>query len=282
MLTRRLASPRQRRTILRRVRYAAILLILAVYLFPIFWVFSTSLKSLVDAFSIPPKLLFVPTLMNYVDVLPQADFLRLTLNSLLAAAGNTVLALAIGSLAAWGISRHRIGGQWLLLGVLGMRLIPVITIVIPIFLVFVELRLIDTYLTLPLAYLLINLPFVIWIMKAFIDDIPQEIEESAILDGASTFSLLTRIVLPLALPGLIATSIFCFIFAWNELILAVVLTRVTAQTAMVGLTTLVSQDQAIGWGVISAASMIIMAPPILLAVSLRGYLLRGLTAGAMK
>jgi len=110
-------------------------------------------------------------------------------------------------------------------------------------LLFVQLRLVDTYVTLALAYLVFNLPFVIWVMKAFIDEIPVEIEESAILDGCSTISLIRRIVLPLALPGLIATGIFCFIFAWNELVLAIVLTRVTARTAMVGLTAFITEQQ---------------------------------------
>jgi multiple sugar transport system permease protein len=275
------AGLRARNGAARRFRVAAAGAIFVVYLFPILWVFATSLKLPVDAFAYPPKFLFLPTLENYSTALLKSDFLRLTVNSAIAAVGNTILSLALGSLAAWGISRHQIGGRWLLPALLGTRLIPVITIVIPLFLVFARVRLVDTHLVLPLAYLVINLPFVIWMMKGFIDDIPHEIEESVLLDGASTAALLTRIVLPLAMPGLIATSIFCFIFAWNELVLAVVLTRITAKTAMVGLATFVSQE-AIGWGILSAASMIVMAPPLLLAIGLRGYLLRGLTAGALR
>jgi multiple sugar transport system permease protein len=278
---RRAGASRARSEAARRLRVAAAGAIFLVSLFPIVWVFTTSLKHPVDAFAYPPKVVFSPTLDNYWAALLQSDFLRLTLNSAIAAVGNTLLSIALGSLAAWGISRHRIGGRGLLLGLLSTRLIPVITIVIPLFLVFARLRLVDTHLVLPLAYLVINLPFVVWMMKGFIDDIPVEIEESVLLDGASTAALLTRIVLPLAMPGLVATSIFCFIFAWNELVLAVVLTRITAKTAMVGLATFVSQE-AIGWGVISAASMIVMAPPMLLAIGLRGYLLRGLTAGALR
>jgi multiple sugar transport system permease protein len=281
MLRRRVAASRARSAAARQLRVAVAAAIFLVYLFPILWVFATSLKLPVDAFAYPPKFIFSPTLENYSAALLQSDFLRLTVNSAIAAVGNTILSLALGSLAAWGISRHRIGGRWLLLALLSTRLIPVITIVIPLFLVFVRVRLVDTHLVLPFAYLVINLPFVIWMMKGFIDDIPLEIEESVLLDGASTVALLTRIVLPLAMPGLVATSIFCFIFAWNELVLAVVLTRVTAKTAMVGLATFVSQE-AIGWGIISAASMIVMTPPMLLAISLRGYLLRGLTAGALR
>jgi multiple sugar transport system permease protein len=275
------AASRAKSEAARRLRVAGAGAIFLVYLFPLFWVFATSLKLPVDAFAYPPKFIFIPTLENYSTALLQSDFLRLTVNSAIAAVGNTILSIVLGSLAAWGISRHRIGGRWLLPALLGTRLIPVITIVIPLFLVFARVRLVDTYLVLPLAYLVINLPFVIWMMKGFIDDIPHEIEESVLLDGASTATLLTRIVLPLAMPGLVATSIFCFIFAWNELVLAVVLTRITAKTAMVGLATFVSQE-AIGWGIISAASMIVMAPPMLLAIGLRGYLLRGLTAGALR
>jgi multiple sugar transport system permease protein len=277
----RFGSSRARGTAAWRFRYAGAAALLLVYLFPIYWVFATSLKLSVDAFAYPPKFIFSPTLENYSAALLESGFFRLIVNSTIAAVGNTILSIALGSLAAWGISRHRIGGRSLLLGLLSTRLIPVITIVIPLFLVFVYVRLVDTPLVLPLAYLVINLPFVIWMMKGFIDDIPYEIEESVVLEGASTVALLTRIVLPLAMPGLIATGIFCFIFAWNELVLAVVLTRVTAKTAMVGLATLVSQE-AIGWGIISAASMIIMAPPLILAIGLRGYLLRGLTAGALR
>jgi multiple sugar transport system permease protein len=280
-LRRGVAASRAKSEAARRFRVGVAGALLIVYLFPIFWVFATSLKLPVDAFAYPPKFIFVPTLENYSTALVQSDFLRLTVNSATAAVGNTILSIGLGSLAAWGISRHRIGGRWLLPALLGTRLIPVITIVIPLFLVFARVRLVDTHLALPLAYLVINLPFVIWMMKGFIDEIPHEIEESVLLDGASTAALLTRIVLPLSMPGLVATSIFCFIFAWNELVLAVVLTRITAKTAMVGLATFVSQE-AIGWGIISAASMIVMAPPLLLAIGLRRYLLRGLTAGALR
>ena len=265
-----------------KVRYAAVILLLLVYLFPIYWIVTMAFKLPKDTFAYPPVFVFQPTLENFAMAFGKSNFLRLTLNSTIAALGNTFLSIAIGSLAAWGISRHRIGGRWLLLGVLSVRMIPAMTIIIPLFLLFVQFRLVDSYLTLPLAYLAMNLPFVIWTMKAFIDDIPYDIEESAIIDGCSTLGLLCKIVLPLALPGLVATSIFCFIFAWNELILATVLTRLTARTAVVGLTTFISQEAEINWGALSAAALVVMTPPLALAVALRNYLLRGLTAGALK
>ena len=282
MIGRLVSSPTQRRQFNLRLRYAAIVIVLVVYLLPVYWIATMSLKLPVETFAYPPVFLFTPTWENFEAAFTKANFFRLCFNSGVAAIGNTFLAVAIGSLAAWGISRHRIGGRWLLLGILSLRMIPVITIVIPLFLLFVQLRLVDNLLTLPIAYLVFNLPFVIWMMKAFIDDIPYEIEESAILDGCSTPNLLVHVVLPLALPGLVATSIFCFIFAWNELVIATVLTRVASRTAVVGLTTFIAQESEINWGALSAASTIVMTPPLVLAVLLRKYLIRGLTAGALK
>ncbi len=274
-------APASRRRLALSIRYTILAALLVADLFPVYWVLSMSLKPARQVFSYPPVFLYHPTLENYQTVLFGTDFSRLTFNSAIAALGSTALALGIGSPAAWGISRHQIGGRTFLMALLSIKLIPVITIVIPVFLLFVKVRLVDTYVTLPLAYLVINLPFAIWMMKAFIDDIPSEIEESVILDGGTTLTLLSRIVVPLAMPGLIATSIFCFIFAWNEFVLAVVLTRVTARTAMVGLATFVSEE-AIHWGAMSAAGIVVMLPPILLALALQKYLVRGLTAGALK
>jgi ABC-type glycerol-3-phosphate transport system permease component len=268
---------------LKFIRYTAMALIVALFMFPVYWVLTTSLKTPLEAFAKPPALIFRPTFENYQELFSGTDFARLTLNSIIAAVGNTVISIILGTTAAWGMSRYRIGGNWLFIGVLSIRFLPVTSIVIPLFLLFVQFRLIDTFATLPLAYLVFSLPFVIWMMRAYIDGIPYEIEESAMVDGASRLAVIWRIVIPLAAPGLVPTIIFCFIFAWNELVFATVLTRVTARTAVVGLTAFAStSEDAIRWGLISAAAMVVMSPPMILAFLLRRHLAGGLTIGAIK
>lgn len=266
----------------RRGRAPLVAVVGLVYLFPLYWLTATAFKKPIDVFATPPRLLFRPTLDNFVLALQKNDFLRLILNSLIASAGGTILALVLGFFAAWGVARHKIGGSALLLGVLTARTIPVIALVIPLFLVFIQFNLVDTYLTLPLAFLVENLPFVIWMMKGFIDEIPYEIEESAMLDGASTLTVLLRITLPLSTLGLVATGTFVFMFSWNELVLSIVLTRIHTKTAMVGLSSLAGIQQAIPWGEISAAALLVVVPLFLLAFFTRRFLVRGMTAGALK
>lgn len=263
------------------LRYIGLLLLLIFFMFPIYWLLSTSLKTQVDAFSIPPKWLFIPTFENYYHVLLKTDFPAQARNSLVAALSNVALSMVIGTLAAYAISRFKVGTKNLLYWFLGIRMIPPIVAAIPLFLIAASLRLIDTAVILPILYLTLNLPFVIWMMKSFIDEIPPDIEESALVDGCSYPGALVRVVVPLAAPGLVATAVFCFIMAWNEFLFAMIFTRANMMTLPVAISGFITEEQ-IFWGYLTAAATIAAIPPIVFVFIFNRYLVRGLTFGAMK
>ena len=262
------------------VRAVVIIVSLILFLFPIYWMFMTAFKTRAQIFTLPPAWIFVPTLANFKQVFVNSPFLRYALNTLIAATLSTTLALSLGLPAAYALSRSRRGGK-LLLGVLVVRMIPSVALSVPLFMIFSRLRLLGTHAALPLLYLTFSLPFVIWIMKAFIEEIPPEIEESALLDGCSKINVLIKILLPVAIPGLIVCAIFCFIWAWNDFILALIFTRAQTKTAVVDLSTYLT-DQGIWWGQVSAAAAFVMIPPIMVTLFFRKYLVRGLTFGAVK
>lgn len=263
------------------IRYVLLILLLIFFLFPIYWLIATSLKTQVDIFSIPPKWLFLPTVENYIHVLFGTEYPMLAKNSLIAALSNVALSMLIGTTAAYAISRFKVGTKNLLYWFLGIRMLPPIVASIPLFLIAASLRLIDTYVILPILYLTLNLPFVIWMMKSFIDEIPVDIEESALIDGCSHVGAMVRVVLPLAAPGLVATAVFCFIMAWNEFLFAMIFTRASATTLPVGISGFITEEQ-IFWGYITAAAAVSAIPPIIFALVFQRYLVRGLTFGAVK
>jgi multiple sugar transport system permease protein len=267
---------------LRILRYILLAIALAFFIFPIFWLITTSFKYDVDVFSMPGKLLFfTPTLKNFSHVFQETEIPILTVNSLITACANVVLSLIIGTMAAYGISRFNIGGERLLFWFLSLRMLPPIVVSIPLFMVAAKLRVIDTKFILPIMYLLLNVPFVIWMMKSFIDEVPVEIEECALIDGCSYFEALWRIVLPMITPGLVATGVLCFIFAWNEFLLAMVFTRAEAMTLPLGIGSFIGTEQ-IFWGPLTASATLAAIPPVVLAWIFQRYMVRGLTFGAVK
>jgi multiple sugar transport system permease protein len=275
-------KPNAARTIREGGRVAFVYLALVAFMFPIAWTIMTSLKTRVDAFSIPPIWLFTPTFANYQSVFTEGDFLRLLGNSVVTAIANTVLAMVIGTTAAYGIARYKVGQGTFLFWVLSIRMLPPIVAAVPLFILAATFRLVDTPVILPVLYLMLNLPLVVWLMRSFILEIPVEIEESARIDGCSTFRVIWHVLLPLAAPGLVSTAVFCFIFAWNELLLGTIFTRMAARTAPVALASFIAAESAIDWGVMTAAGTLAMIPPIVLALIFQRYIVRGLTFGAVK
>jgi multiple sugar transport system permease protein len=263
-------------------RLVFVYLMLALFALPIVWTLLTAVKTRVDAFASPPVWLFQPTLRNFRNVLFETDFPRLLWNSARTASANTLLAMVIGTTAAYGIARYQVGGRNFMLWVLSIRMLPPIVAAIPLFSIFAGLRLVDTFVVLPILYLTFNLPLVVWMMRSFILELPVELEESARLDGATTFEVIRRIVLPLVAPGLVATAVLCFIFAWNELLLGTIFTRLHARTATVALASFITAESEIDWGTLCAAGIIAMTPPIVLALIFQRYMVRGLTMGAVK
>jgi len=263
------------------ITYIVIALFLFFFIFPIFWVISTSLKTRVQTFSIPPVWIFKPTLQSYKTIFSEILFSHYLINSTIIAILNTILVVFIGSLAAYSIARFKTGGTNLSFWILSIRMVPPIVVTVPLFIAFDKLRMIDNHLTLILLYTTFNLPLAIWMMRAFFMEIPEELEESAMIDGCSRMQALWKIIFPLARPGIAATAILCFIFAWNEFLFALIFTRIVAKTAPLALTSLMTERE-IYWGRICAGATIVILPVIIFSLIVQKHIVRGLTFGAMK
>jgi multiple sugar transport system permease protein len=261
--------------------YTQTILLLVVTLFPVLWLLHLSLKVESEAFRMPPKLLFSPTIENYVALL-QGKFARSFGNSLSVSVATTLISLVLGVPAAYALSRGAFqANQGIALWILTTRMAPPIAFAIPFFLTYRYLGLIDTLLGLVIIYLTFNLSLVIWMMRTFFDGLPRSLEEAAEIDGASPWGAFLRITLPLAGPGLATTAIFCFLFAWNDFFFALVLTRSQAQMAPVAIVNFMNYE-GWEWGKIAAGGTMIMLPVVVFSLLVRRYLIRGLAAGALK
>jgi multiple sugar transport system permease protein len=256
--------------------------VFTVILFPPFVTLLTSLKTEVDAFTFPPKWIFKPILSNYSEIFQTSEFLRYVFNSLLVAGANTCLCLLLGSPAAYGLARFRFrGADNLAFWILSLRMMPPVAAIIPVYILMKNLHFLDTPWALITVYLTFNLPFVVWMMKGFFEDIPREIEESALVDGCSELGIFSRIAVPLAAPGLAATAIIIFIFAWNEFLFALILTATKSVTLPVGILGYM-KETGINWGYMTAGGILSLIPVIIFTSLSQRYLVKGLTLGALK
>jgi multiple sugar transport system permease protein len=263
------------------IRWSLLLLALAFFLGPVLWIAMTAFKSQREVFSFPP--VFIPEqidLRHFRAILAGTGG-RALRDSATVATMATVLSLFVGVPAAYALSRFRIGGDHLPLWILSIRMFPPVVAAIPLFLLYRRIGLSDTYLGLTLAYLTFNVPFVVWMMKGFFDDLPSELEDAARVDGANRWQAFTRIALPLSVPGLVSTALLCFVFAWNEFLLALFLTRTNVVTLPVALSSLVGGHLTL-WGQIGALAVVAILPVVILAVVLQRFVVRGLTLGAVK
>lgn len=266
----------------RPLSYVIVVLAVVLSLFPFVWLLLTSLKPEALTFAIPPAWIFKPTLDSYEQVFLHSPFARYFLNSLAVALGTTFLALSSGTLAAYAFARFRfLGNTSLQVVMLLPKVIPPVAIIIPLFVLFQGVGLIDNHLALILSYLSFTIPIAVWMMIGFIRDVPVSIEESAIIDGASKTQVLTRIVLPIVAPGMAATAILCFIYSWNEFLYAVILTGRTAKTVPVAITGFIT-NRDILWGRIAASGTVVLMPVFIFALSVQRHLVRGLSQGAIK
>jgi multiple sugar transport system permease protein len=278
------ARPRRGRRVLA-LRLALLLLALAITLLPIYWMAITSLKTQVEVFAAPPT--FVPqgpTLENYTSLFANRNMGAYLLNSLIVVGASVLLALAIGSLAGYALARFRMGqlNDRISFWVLAPRMIPPIAVVVPIFLILQQLGLLNKHLGLILVYTAFNLPFVVWMMRSFFQEIPADLEEAAMVDGASRLSAFRHVMLPLAAPGLVATAIFAVIVTYNEFFFALTLTSTpAAATLPVGTASLIGKTQTL-FGEMAAAGVVATAPIVLFALLVQRHLVRGLTMGAVK
>jgi len=259
---------------------AGIILVTIIFAFPLYWLFATSLKTRVQVFALPPKLVFSPTFANYLQVI-NSWFMGNLFNSFLIAALSTIFSIAIGSLAAYGFSRYPIkGSDNILFWILSLRMLPPIAIVLPLYVLFRALHLLDTHLALILIYSIFNISFTVWLMKGFFDEVPKDVEESAMLDGYRPLQVFYKVVLPLVRPGLVATAIFCLIQTLIEFLVALILTNRVAVTATVGM----AKFQVLGveWGQITAAAAIFILPIIIFTIFVRNQLIRGMALGGVR
>jgi multiple sugar transport system permease protein len=259
---------------------------LVLALFPVLWMVMTSFKTSWDAQAIPPKWFFPPVLENYTNLFNNSsssgDFKSLLFNSSIVSIISTILSVVFGALAAYSLSRFKTKrSKDLAMWILSTRMFPPAATLIPVFMMMNWLNLMDTYAVLIIPYTAFNLSFVVWMLKGFFDEIPKDLEESAMVDGCTRFMAFRKIILPLIAPGLAATAIICLMFSWNEFMFALVLTRHDAVTAPVIANQFVTM-YGIKWGELTASSTVMTAPVLIFAILVRNHMIRGLTFGSVK
>lgn len=266
--------------LLRLSVYLLVCIVVAVFLLPVYWIFVTAFKPGTEVFTY--RFFFKPTVTNLRNVLLEASFRRYYLNSLTVAGISTLATLAISFPTAYALIRFPFRGRenfsfW----ILSLRMMPPIIVAIPFFIMFKKVGLFDTLTGLILAYINFNLPFVTWVLRGFIEEVPPELEEAAMIDGCSRWSVLRFVTLPLLAPGIVTVAVLCFIFAWNEFLFALVLTGIKSRTVTVAVYSFIGFAE-ISWGKMSAASLLASAPIVVFGVLIRKHLVSGLTFGALK
>lgn len=262
-------------------RRLAVAVTLLVVLSPFLWLLQMSFKSNDLILQFPPPLIFKPTLANYTSLWHSA-FSASFINSLLSASFSTGLALLFGIPASYALSRWAGSGKTVLgFAILVTRMAPPIAFTIPFFLFYRWVGLLDTVTGLVLVYTSFNLPLVIWMMQPFFETVPRSLEEAALVDGAKLRTVFIEIVLPMVAPGVAATAILCFLYAWNDFFFALILTRTNARTAPVAVVNFMNYE-GWEWGKIAAGGSLVMAPVLIFSLAVRRYLVSGLTVGAVK
>lgn len=271
----------------RAGRFAAyVLLVLAVVaaLFPLFWTFSTSIKNRIASFAIPPRFFnFTPTLKNYRKLFATDSFWQVVWNTVFITVTSTVISVAVGTLAAYALARHRRfpGRRPFEATLVLVRALPGVVLIVPIYQLATRLGVYDNQWALILIYATINLPFAVWLMTGFIDQIPVEVEESARTDGASGLKLFAFVVFPLASPGIVATSIFVALLSWNEFLIPVLLAGEASKTLPVYISGFISA-RTLDWGPMAAASALAIIPIAVFTALIQRRLVTGLSSGAVK
>lgn len=308
----------RRARIARGVRVTLAVLVSLIMLIPVYWMATTAFKVRADAISAPPKVFFTPTLEGFVylftdrsvlnrlrirrmqeridelnwyeqialaggqQITGPSQYVNRLRNSMIIAGASTILAVVLGLLAAYSFSRFKVPGESdLLFFILSTRMLPAVVVTIPIFIMYRNLGLHDTHLGLILLYTVFNLSLTVWLLKGFMDEIPREYEEAAMVDGYTRLQAFRKVVLPQAVTGIAATTVFALIFAWNEYAFALMLTSDRARTAPPTIPTILGRG-GMEWGMIAAGSLGFLIPVVIVTFALRKYLLRGVTFGAIR
>ena len=270
-----------RQALRQTLRFAAATAVTLFFLFPIYWLFMISFKTADEIYSYPP--VWWPKSLqfnNYAVLFRDGDAITVW-NSLVISSASTVLAMLLGTICAYSLARYKTGGDNLSNWIISQRMVPPIAVVFPIFLLYVYLGWVDTYIGIILLYTAFNLPYVIWMMRGYIQDIPRSLEESALIDGCTRWQVIWKVVFPMCRAGLFATAIFTFVFAWNEFLFALVLTRTEVTTYTVQVTHYFG-GQSNFWTKIAAMSVLGTLPVFIAVVFMQRYLVRGISLGAVK
>ena len=270
-----------RKKIKLALRYIAVIALTILFLFPIYWLFMISFKTANEIYAYPP--VWWPEtlqLSNYRVLFEDGDAATVG-NSLIVAGVSTIFAMILGTICAYSLARFKTGGEHLANWIISQRMIPPIAIVFPVFLLYVWFGMVDTYFGLILLYTAFNLPYVIWMMRGYIMDIPISLEQAALVDGYTRWQVVWKVVFPMCRAGLFATAIFTFVFAWNDFIFALVLTRTDVATYTVQVTHYFG-GQSNFWGKISAMSVLGTLPIFFIVAFMQKYLVRGISLGAVK
>lgn len=265
------------------IRNALAVLIVAFFLMPIVWLFTTSFKLQRDTFQLPPVWLgFQPTLNNFAFAINQIQVGRFVLNSVIISVGTTLISVVLGTLGGYAVSRSRlrfVGASSYFFLVLLM--IPPVAMLVPFYLIMRDLGLLGTYWAVIILDTVYNAPFVVWMMSNYFRSVSTEMEQAALVDGASHFQAFRLVALPLAVPGIIASVLYCLIFSWNDFIFALLLTSPSTKTVPLAIMGQFSTAQ-LQWGYMAALSVFAVLPVLLVALVLNRYFVQGLTAGATK
>lgn len=260
---------------------ALVVLVLLAFLAPVYWIFVGAVKGRGQFYTYPP--VFFPTHLewgNFSRVFAMGGAKGLV-DSLVVAVVNTLITMTLALFGSYSLARYRFGGDHLAFFILSLLFAPPVVAAIPLFLIFRTLRLLDTYLVLIVSYLLFNLPLAIWLLRGFFEDIPEEIEQAALVDGYTRLQAFRKVALPLVGPGVAVAGLFVYIFSWNEFLFALIFTRSNVHTLPVALSDLIG-GHGILWGELAALSAVATLPGVLLALFMQRYLIRGLTFGAVK
>ncbi len=267
--------------------YTVVLLILVVVLTPFVFMLLTSLKTNLDTLEAPPNLNIFDwktISQNYGEVLVTRNFLAYIRNSIAIVSLSTLIGMVIATPAAYAFSRlHFRGKEDLAFWILSNRFMPFIAVVIPIYIMMANLGFLDSYQGLIIPYVTFQIPFIVWTMRAFFDDISTEIDDAALTDGCSRWGVLGRVMLPIVLPGLVTTAIFGALFTWNEFLMGLyIVTTARSQTVPVGASGLLTFDRTIEWNLTATVGVVSIVPVLLFSLLVQRYIVRGLTAGAVK
>ena len=281
-----MADPRRQTRIWKITIWSTISAAVVWSLFPFYWMLSTGLKTELDIYKMPPD--FWPSNITFENIIklfdPDSMILRFFFNSLVSALATMVVTVVLATFAGYALSRLRFKARYpILISVLVTQMFPMVVLLIPLYILYVKLSLLNTYAGLVLAYTSFALPFGVWMIKGFIDSVPVEVEEAAMVDGCSRLGAMFRVVFPLAVPGIVATGIFAFLDAWNNLLFPLSLVNeLDMKTLPPGIVLAFSGQFKHDWGGMMATSFLTTLPILAIFVFVQRYLVEGLTAGAVK